>query len=112
MRSRLRQLHTDESGFTLPELLTAMIVGMVVLFGAFMLIDHATSMSNAIANRQGASQRGRAAMEHVTTSLRSQVCLGESTEPITAGNQNGVTFYANLSANPDSAQQRTLRYDP
>jgi hypothetical protein len=51
-------------------------------------------------------------MEYITTALRSQVCLGENTEPITAGNQNGVTFYANLSANPDAAQQRTLSYNP
>ena len=51
-------------------------------------------------------------METITRTLRSQVCLGETTEPITAGNDNGVTFYANLSNNPDAAQRRTLLYDP
>lgn len=112
MIARLRQLHTDQSGFTLPELLTSMLVGLIVLMGAYMLIDHATSASTAIANRQDAVQRGRAAMERITSALRSQVCLGENTEPITAGSADGVTFYANLSSNPDSAQQRTIAFNP
>ena len=112
MSARLRQLHSDQSGFTLPELITAMAVGLIVLMGAFMLLDHASSASRAISDRQDAVQRGRAAMETITRTLRSQVCLGATTEPITAGNDNGITFYANLSNNPDAAQRRTLLYDP
>jgi prepilin-type N-terminal cleavage/methylation domain-containing protein len=111
MIARLRQLHGDQSGFTLPELLTAMVVGMFVLMGAFLLIDHSTSMSAAVADRQDAVQRGRAAMENMVTALRSQVCLGENTEPITFGSADAVTFYANLSANSDTAQQRSIVYN-
>ncbi len=51
-------------------------------------------------------------METITRTLRSQVCLGETTEPITAGNDNGVTFYANLTNNSDTAQRRTIAWDP
>src|SRR5262245_26341607 len=92
----LRRRASDESGFTLIELLAGMMVGLIVLMAAFMLVDHATEASQAIANRQDAVQRGRIAMERVTRQLRSQVCLGEETEPITAGNANSVTFFADL----------------
>lgn len=112
MRSRLRQLHADQSGFTLPELISAMVVGLIVLMAAFMLLDHANSVSSQISDRQDAVQRGRFAMETITRTLRSQVCLGESTEPITAGNDNGVTFYANLTNNTDTAQRRMIFWDP
>lgn len=69
-------------------------------------------MSSAVSDRQDAVQRGRLAIERMTTVLRSQVCLGEKIEPITAGTGDGVTFYANLSDNPDAAQRQTLVYDP
>ena len=106
MRARL---HSDESGFTLPELLTSMVIGMVVLLAAFMLLDRAVSTSSEVSDRQDSAQRGRLAMEVVSRELRSQVCLGDG-QPITAGNDTSVTFYANLSSNADSADKRTLRY--
>ena len=31
-------------------------------------------------------------------------------QPIVAGDDNSVTFYANLSSNPNSAQKRAIRY--
>jgi prepilin-type N-terminal cleavage/methylation domain-containing protein len=109
MKARLRQLHSDQSGFTLPELITAMGIGLVVLLAAFMLLDRAVSGSTRLADRQEAVQRGRLTMELITRQLRSQVCLGEA-QPIRAGDDNSVTFYANLSSNPNTAQKRTLRY--
>ncbi len=66
-----------------------------------------------IADRQDAVQRGRFAMETITRTLRSQVCLGETTEPITAGNDNGVTFYAEPERQPRhrAAAHAALRPD-
>jgi prepilin-type N-terminal cleavage/methylation domain-containing protein len=109
MRARLRQLRSEESGFTLPELITAMAIGMVVLLAAFMLLDRAVAGSTKLSDRQEAVQRGRLAMELVSRQLRSQVCLGEA-QPILAGTDDSVTFYANLSSSPNSAEKRTLRY--
>jgi hypothetical protein len=109
MRRLVKRLRSDESGFTLPELITAMGIGMVVILAAFMLLDRAVSGSSKLVDRQDASQRGRLAMELITRQLRSQVCLGDG-QPITAGNENGLTFYANLSTNADAAERRTLRY--
>lgn len=111
MAARLRQLRSDQAGFTLPELMASITIGMIVLLAAFMLLDRAVQGSNKLADRQDAAQRGRLAMEVVTRDLRSQVCLGDSGEPITAGSdKDRVTFYANLSANPDAADRRSFRY--
>ena len=84
MRPRLRQLRSDERGFTLPELLIAMAIGLIVLLAAFMLLDRAVSARPG-RRPPGRLQRGRLAMELITRQLRSQVCLGDATEPITAG---------------------------
>jgi len=111
VRSRLRQLHADQGGFTLTELLTAMVIGTIVLMAAFVLLDRSTSLSNEVADRQDAVQRGRLAMEMMTRQLRSQVCLGDTTEPITYGDANRVSFYADLSDGSRNVEQRTLSYD-
>jgi type II secretory pathway component PulJ len=109
MKAQLRRLRSDQSGFTLPELITAMGIGMVVLLAAFMLLDRAVSTSSELSDRQDSTQRGRLAMELVTRELRSQVCLGDG-QPITAGDDNSVTFYANLSSSSNAADKRALRY--
>jgi prepilin-type N-terminal cleavage/methylation domain-containing protein len=109
MRERLRQLHAEQSGFTLPELLTSIVIGMIVIMAAFMLLDRAVTGSAQIADRADASQRGRVAMEEITQRLRSEVCLGDA-QPIVSAADDAITFYTNLSSNPNAAQKRTLRY--
>jgi prepilin-type N-terminal cleavage/methylation domain-containing protein len=109
VKRRLRQLHSDQGGFSLPELLVAMVVGMIVLLSAAFLLDNAVSKSNQIADRQEANQRGRLAMERVTRDLRSQVCLKDQ-RPITIAEDQRVSFYASLSSNPDTADLRTITY--
>jgi type II secretory pathway pseudopilin PulG len=106
-----RRLRRDESGFTLVELLTAMTIGMLLLFASLMLLDHSTALTKQITDRQDAVQRGRQAMELMVRDLRSQVCLGDETEPITVARDDRVTFYADLSDGTTDVQQRTIRYD-
>jgi prepilin-type N-terminal cleavage/methylation domain-containing protein len=108
---RLNRLRSDESGFTLIELLVAMTIGLTILFAAFLLLDRATAVSQELANRQDALQRGRQAMETIVRDLRSQVCLGDETEPITVAENNKVTFYVDLSDGSTAVGQRTIRYD-
>jgi prepilin-type N-terminal cleavage/methylation domain-containing protein len=108
--ARLRQLNSDEGGFTLIELLTAMSIGVVLLMSAFFLIDSANSQTQEVVNRQDAIQRGRAAMERMTRSLRSQVCLNDTTEPITYGDPWKVQFYSDLSDGSQNVQSRVLEY--
>jgi type II secretory pathway pseudopilin PulG len=106
-----RRLRSDESGFTLIELLTSMTIGMLLLFAAFMLLDHSTALTKQITDRQDAVQRGRQAMELMVRDLRSQVCLGDETEPITVARDDRVTFYADLSDGTTPIRQRSIRYD-
>jgi type II secretory pathway pseudopilin PulG len=101
-----------EAGFALTELLVAMTVGLIVLLAAFLLLDRAHSASNEIADRQDAVQRGRQAMEYLTRQVRSQVCLGNTTEPITYGSRDQVTFYADLSDGSKNVERRNIIYDP
>jgi prepilin-type N-terminal cleavage/methylation domain-containing protein len=108
---RLRQLHSDEGGFTLTELLAAMAIGLVLLMSAFFLIDHANSQTQEVLNRQEAIQRGRMAMERMTRALRSQVCLNDTTEPITYGGPWKVQFYSDLSDGSRNVQSRVIEYD-
>jgi Tfp pilus assembly protein PilW len=109
MRQRLRQLHAEQSGFSLPELLTSIFIGMIVLMAAAMLFDRAVSGSTQIGERQEAVQTGRLGMEQITQRLRSQTCLN-TTPPVLAGNDDSVTFYSNLTSDPKAIQKRTLRY--
>lgn len=111
MSRRLRALRSDESGFTLVELVTAMAIGLVILMAAFLLLDRATAVSQEIANRNEALQRGRLAMEKIVRDLRSQVCLGDEKEPITFADANKVTFYIDTSDGSQPVHQRTIRYD-
>jgi prepilin-type N-terminal cleavage/methylation domain-containing protein len=111
MIGRLRNVRSEESGFTLVELLTAMTIGTVLLMAAFTLLDRASAANQEVANRQDALQRGRQGMELVVRQLRSQVCLGDETEPITVADDNAVTFYADLSDGSQDVRQHTIRYD-
>ncbi len=109
MRPSPRQIHHGQDGFTLPELLTGMTVGLIVLLAAALLLDTAVSRSGQISDRQDATQRGRIAMERVARDLRSQVCL-KTARPITYGDDNRVDFYANLTDNTEAADHRSIRY--
>lgn len=94
-----------EDGFSLPELLVAMAIGLIVIFGAFMLLDSSTRLSKATAQRVDATQRGRLALDLVMRELRSQVCLSAATPPIISASGTQVTFYVNLGG-PDQLPER------
>ena len=102
----------DERGFTLPELLVAMAIGMIVLLAAFMVLDRSFTASGQVADRSDALQRGRQAMELMTRQLRSQVCVGTTNPPIVAGTPNSITFYVDLGDGTEPIQRRTLTYNP
>jgi len=102
----------DESGMTLIELMVGLSIGLVVTFASFAVLGRATTASREIADRQEAVQRGRLAMETITRQLRSQVCLGESAEPITYGDAETVSFYADLSDGSQPVARRTLTFVP
>lgn len=97
---------------TLIELMIGLSIGLVVTFASFAVLERATTASHEIADRQEAVQRGRQAMELMTRQLRSQVCLGESAEPISYGDGTALTFYADLSDGSQNVTRRTLAFVP
>jgi prepilin-type N-terminal cleavage/methylation domain-containing protein len=105
----IRRRLSEERGFSLIELLMAMVIGMVILLAAFMLLDRTISASGQIADRSEALQRGRLSMDLISRELRSQVCLGD-TAPIISGNDSSVSFYADLSDGSTPIKKRTLTY--
>lgn len=112
--SALRRRLAAEDGFTLVELITAMSIGTIVLMAAFYTLDRAGQVQRETADRADALQRGRMTLELMTRELRSQVCLGSATEPITDGRPNSVAFYADMTdgSDPDDIEKRRLTYDP
>ena len=114
----------DESGFSLPELLTALIIGMVVLIATKEVLDNTISVGSGVNRRVDALQRGRTALEVVTRDLRSQVCVGiddpaaaggSSSQPsLIAATDDSVDFYVDLgdgtTARPP--ERRTIVFDP
>lgn len=102
----------DERGYTLIELLTAISIGLVVLMGAFTVIEVALRTSQRTFDRVDVTQRGRTAMEQVVQDVRAQVCLGSSA-PVISADRNQVKFYADLKPrSPAVPDVRQLTYDP
>ena len=103
-----------EEGMTLPELLIAIIIALVVSFAAFSLIEVVMRRTAETQGRVEASQRGRAAMDAMTRQLRSQVCLSSTIPPMAAGDPNVASFYVDLSdgATGLPPELHTITYDP
>jgi prepilin-type N-terminal cleavage/methylation domain-containing protein len=74
----------DDDGFTLPELIIAMAVGMLVLLAAFQTLDTTMLTTGRVQRRVDSAQRARTAMDDVVRQLRSQVCLTNEFGTVTA----------------------------
>jgi prepilin-type N-terminal cleavage/methylation domain-containing protein len=117
----VRRRVSDEAGFTLIEMLTAMTVGLVVVAAALVLVSHASRLTTTTQNRVDALQRGRAGLEAMVTELRSGVCVSpmpttavpdpQPQPPIIYGDGDRVEWYASTGAPNAVPQRRVLRYD-
>jgi type II secretory pathway pseudopilin PulG len=112
VRALLNRLRSEQVGMTLVELTVGMAIGLVVTSASLAVLQRASTASNEVLDRQDAVQRGRLAMEQITRQLRSQVCLGESAEPISYGDDVKLTFYADLSDGSQNVARRTLTFTP
>jgi type II secretory pathway pseudopilin PulG len=103
----------DESGQTLVELMIATVIGLIVVFAAFLMLENSMRQNTNISMREEATQKGRLAMELITRELRSQVCIGSATPAIVPGsNDTSITFTDDLSGNVNPPMKRTLTYVP
>jgi prepilin-type N-terminal cleavage/methylation domain-containing protein len=77
----------DQQGFTLVELVVALVAGLVILFATLALLDLSVRLSARAADRVEASQRGRTAMEQLMQELHSS-CVAASVTPVLAGSDS------------------------
>jgi prepilin-type N-terminal cleavage/methylation domain-containing protein len=116
MLTSARRLRSDQSGFSLVELLMAMALGSIVLAALLTVFLHGVTGSARVQDRVEALQRGRITMDRVITLLNSQTCVpnvdGSSQPPIRDGQNNQVTFYAALGVVDSDPTIYRLSYDP
>ena len=101
MRARL----ADERGFTLVELLAALVVGSIVIFAGFGLLDTAVRLQAKSVDSLDATDRGRVAIDQISQSLASRICLGSQTSLVDARDDR-VEYYASLA--PESGTVRLV----
>lgn len=90
--SRLR----GEAGISLPEILVATLVSMIVLSGSLTILTASQHAQAKVTDRTESIARGRAAVEQIVQRLRSQVCIGSGNPAIIYGDNSRVTFYGDL----------------
>jgi type II secretory pathway pseudopilin PulG len=108
----------NEDGFTLVELLVAMIVGMVVIFAAFAVMDGSWRVSAKTTDHIETTNRGRLAMDKIIQQLDSRTCLQSETPEqgaLVTATDSVIEYYATVTN--DTAprlvvERRRLTYRP
>jgi prepilin-type N-terminal cleavage/methylation domain-containing protein len=111
-RAALAALRGDESGFSMPELVTVMLIVGVIAAGGSMLVEVVMRQGRGVVERTDAMQRGRIVLDQITRQVRSAVCLDSATRSLVDARADRITFYADLSDGSRPLQRRTLRYEP
>jgi prepilin-type N-terminal cleavage/methylation domain-containing protein len=111
-----RRLRSDESGFSLVELLMAMALGSIVLGALMMVFMNGVTGVVRVSDRVDALQRGRVTMDRVVTLLNSETCAlidasPSALPPIRDGQDNQVAFFASLGVVDSDPTIYRLRYD-
>jgi prepilin-type N-terminal cleavage/methylation domain-containing protein len=119
----LGQLRDDESGFSLTELLTAMVIGSVILLALMTLMTSGFSKSAEVSDRAEAAQAGRTALDRMVTLIDSTICLDPSSSQVaippligaqgavTGSDGNYIAFYGDLNGVSNTPSKYTLTYD-
>lgn len=103
----------DERGFTIVELLVAMLVLGIVVAGAATMMQVVLRQSRGTVERTDAMQRGRLVLDTLTREIRSQVCLNPTTYGLHSGSKDSITFYSEFDADDTSSPRlNRLTFDP
>jgi prepilin-type N-terminal cleavage/methylation domain-containing protein len=110
----MRRLRDTESGFSLVELLAAMLVAGILLTAVMTVFINGVQGASRVSDRVDSQQRGRLAMDRVTTLLSSQVCLSSSQPPIVgvSSTDKSVTFYGDLQGASNTPSKYTITWSP
>ena len=84
----LRRRVADERGFTLPELLVATIIALMVAAGGMLVLQIAVRTQPQVSERAAQIQQGRTLMETISRELRQ----GESVEAATESSLEVMTY--------------------
>jgi prepilin-type N-terminal cleavage/methylation domain-containing protein len=89
-----------ESGFTLIELMVALVIGIVVSTATLAIVITSVHFSSNYTDRVDANQQGTIAMEKIAQQLNSS-CVASSLPPIlSTSDANDVWFYSLLGDSP------------
>ncbi len=110
----------DERGFTLAELMATIVISMIVLFALFGLVDNAMRRQSVATDRIEANDRGRSAMDTISSQLRSRVCIGGEQGSLVSASANQIEFFGSLGLTVEKTtesqrlvlQRRRLTYRP
>ncbi|MGO9487614.1 MAG: PilW family protein [Solirubrobacteraceae bacterium] len=94
---RLRQAFRaarEERGFTLIEVLVAMLTGIVVTGALFAILEFSTRQTARLSEVSQSSQIGRTAMTHIVDELHS-ACLSQGFAPVQAGSTPSKLVFVN-----------------
>lgn len=103
---------TEQGGFSLPELMIVMVLGLIILGSATLITAGAARHNTEVASRTEATQRGRLALDRMEQAIRSQVCSTAAAFPVTSAKRDELTFFADLSDGSKPVTRHTLTYDP
>lgn len=105
-----------EDGHTLPELMTALLMATIILMATFALLEHVMVRTAETQARVESTQKGRQAMDAITRSLRSQVCLSASVPSMAAASDTSMTYYSDRSdptaTTVEPPEKHVVTYDP
>ena len=96
--SRLQRIRDDQSGFSLIELLVAMGIGVVVLFGMLAVVDTTSRSSARTTARVVANQSARPLLTRIIDDLHSS-CISADFSPIQPGSSDDSITYIYASDN-------------
>jgi Tfp pilus assembly protein PilW len=107
----MRRLRSEESGFTLVELLVSCSIGTIVLLASFMMLDSSVVLTGKVTDRVDRTQRSRTAMEDITRKVRSQVCPSAGQASIISADDYSIKFYSFLGTRPFVPDIRQIAWD-
>lgn len=99
--------HRSESGFTLVEVLVAIMLGVIVTGALYAILEVSLHQSSGIVDRVSANQRARVAMENLITELHSS-CVASEYTPIEKGSTGSKLLVVSEPSTEASPSKVTL----
>jgi hypothetical protein len=107
MLTLLNRLRSEDSGYTLVELLVATVMALVVTFGAYMILQFTTEDIARQTSRVHVSQNGRVQLERIMEHLHS-ACVAALVTPVLAKSSGTVLRFISEASEGPSVSKATL----